>query len=344
MPSDEMNQPNEVEGAIGNMRSTDPNELSMDLLPPTASEHFVANVETQTVSVDALKIKDDKPGSLWRDAWRDLRRRPLFWIALALVSVFLLMVAWPTLFTKVDPAFCDLSYSNQGPSSDHILGYTRQGCDVWARIVWGTRTSLAVGLLSTIIGSGIGLAMGAFAGYYGGWLDSLLSRIGDIFFAIPYFLAAVVVMSVLSDYRNVFTLSLAIGGFAWASTARVVRAEILRVKQFDYVMASRALGRTRFGTLLTHVIPNAIAPLLVVATLSLAAAIVAEATLTFLGVGLPTEIMSWGQEISTAQRTLSTAPMPLIYPSIALTLTVLAFIMLGELIRDALDPRARAQR
>ncbi len=152
-------------------------------------------------------------------------------------------------------------------------------------------------------------------------------------------------MSVFAQFRNVFTLAFAIGGFAWASTARVVRAEVLRVRQADFVMASRALGKSRFGTLLSHVIPNAIAPLLVVTTLSLAAAIVAEATLSFLGgVGLGSGTMSWGNDISQAQQSLRVAPMALIYPSIALTVTVLAFIMLGELVRDALDPRARARR
>jgi len=142
----------------------------------------------------------------------------------------------------------------------------------------------------------------------------------------------------------VFTLAFAIGGFAWASTARVVRAEVLRVRQADFVTASRALGQSRFRTLLSHVVPNAMAPLLVVTTLSLAAAIVAEATLTFLGAGLGAGVMSWGKDISEAQQSLRVAPMALIWPSIALTVTVLAFIMLGELIRDALDPRARARR
>lgn len=305
--------------------------------------HYVAPIRDASVVVDAVRI-DDRPSSLWRDAWRDLRRRPTFWVSIVIVVIILLMAAMPALFTQVPPNDqCDLANSNGGPAAGHPLGYTFQGCDIFSRIVWGARTSLSVGLLATIIGSSIGLVMGAFAGFYGGWLDSLLSRVGDIFFSIPYILAAVVVMSVFSDARNVFTLALAIGGFAWASTARVVRAEILRVRQADFVTASRALGLGRFRTLLSHVIPNAIAPLLVISTLSLAAAIVAEATLTFLGVGIP-GVMSWGRDISDAQQSLKIAPMALVYPSIALTVTVLAFILLGELIRDALDPRARARR
>ncbi|WP_102192339.1 ABC transporter permease [Microbacterium aurantiacum] len=310
---------------------------------PTTQNHFVAPIETESVSVDAVRIAE-KPSNLWRDAWTDLRRRPLFWASVALALFFAVMALWPTLFTQVDPRVCELKYSNDGPAAGHVLGFTFQGCDIYSRIVWGAQTSLSVGMLATLISSVLGLIMGALAGFYGGWLDSLLSRVGDIFFAIPYILAAVVVMTVFSQYRSVPVLALAIGGFAWASTARVVRAEVLRVRQADFVVASRALGRSKFATLVGHVIPNALAPLLVVTTLSLAASIVAEATLSFLGVGLGSNVMSWGNDIGQAQSSLRVAPMALIYPSIALTLAVLAFVTLGELIRDALDPKARARR
>lgn len=318
--------------------------MSSDRNDPTGANHFVAPVKDATLVVDAVRV-DEKPTNLWTDAWRDLRRRPTFWISLLVVAIVVLMAIWPTLFTSVPPNNdCELANSNGGPTAGHPLGFTFLGCDVWSRMVWGARTSLVVGLLATIIGTVIGLIMGALAGFYGGWLDSLLSRVGDIFFSIPYILAAVVVMSVFSTNRNMFTLAFAIGGFAWASTARVVRAEVLRVRQSDFVTASRALGQSRFTTLVTHVVPNAIAPLLVITTISLAAAIVAEATLSFLGVGLGSGVMSWGNDISQAQQSLRVAPMALVYPSIILTVTVLAFILLGELIRDALDPRARARR
>ncbi|WP_334146861.1 ABC transporter permease [Microbacterium sp.] len=310
---------------------------------PTSQKHYVAPVETESIAVDAIRIAE-KPSNLWRDAWTDLRRRPLFWFSVVLAALFIVIAAWPSLFTNVDPRSCDLMYSNEGPADGHPLGYTFQGCDIYSRVIYGAQTSLAVGLIATIIASFLGLIMGALAGFYGGWLDALLSRIGDIFFAIPYILAAVVVMTVFSDSRSVWTLAFAIGGFAWASTARVVRAEILRVRQADFVMASRALGQSKFSTLVNHVVPNAIAPLLVVSTLGLAAAIVAEATLSFLGVGLGSSVMSWGNDISQAQAALRVAPMALIYPSIALTLSVLAFVTLGELIRDAIDPKARARR
>lgn len=308
------------------------------------SEHFVAPIESQSVEVDALKLKEQK-SNLWLDAWRDLRRRPLFYAALAMVLLVTLMALWPTLFTDVPPnADCQLANSNGAAASGHPMGFTRQGCDVYSRVVWGARTSLSVGILVVVITAVIGIPMGAISGFFGGKVDSILSRIGDIFFSIPYFLAAVVVMSVLSDLRSVWTIALAIGGFAWASLARILRAEVLQVKNSDYVMASEAVGRGRMSTLLRHVLPNSLTPVIVTLTISLGAAIVAEATLSFLGIGLGSDIMSWGNDISKAQSSIRTAPMALVWPSSALTLTVLAFIVLGELIRDALDPKARARR
>lgn len=307
-------------------------------------EHYVAPVEDVTVEVDALKLKDRK-SNLYIDAWRDLRRRWLFYAALAVVLVVLLMAVFPTLFTDVSPtADCQLSMSNAPPEAGHPMGFTRQGCDVYARVVWGARTSLSVGILVVLITAVVGIPMGSIAGFFGGKIDSILSRIGDIFFSIPYFLAAVVVMSVLSQQRSVGVIALAIGGFAWASLARILRAEVLQVKNSDYVMASEAVGRGRMRTLMSHVLPNSLNPVIVTLTIALGAAIVAEATLSFLGLGLPGDVMSWGKDISQAQASIRTAPMALVWPSLVLTLTVLAFIVLGELIRDALDPKARARR
>ena len=307
------------------------------------SEHYVAPVDTTSIPVDVVRI-DAKRSNLWLDAWRDLRHRPLFWVSSAFVLLVVVVSVWPGLFTNVAPNNgCVLADSNGGPAAGHPFGFTRQGCDVYSRVIWGTRTSVVVGLLATLISTILGMVMGAFAGFYGGWLDSVLSRVGDIFFTIPYIIAAIVVMSVM-PVRNEFILAVAIGGFAWASTARIMRAEVLRVKQADFVMGAEAVGLSRFRTLISHVLPNAMAPVIVVATLSLAAAIVAESVLSFLGVGLGGSTMSWGNDISQAQTSIRTAPMALFWPSLALTLTVLAFISLGELLRDAVDPKARAQR
>lgn len=327
--------------------SSNPTGGPIDVTPVggRSSTHYVAPLdETPLVSVDAVKVAE-KRSNLWIDAWQDVRRRPMFWISAALILIVALVALFPGLFTQTPPNNnCILGNSNGGPADGHPLGFTKQGCDIYSRIVHGTSTSLSVGFIVIVLTTTLGILFGAFAGFYGGWVDAVLSRLGDIFFSIPYILAAVVIMSVLSQYRSVWSISLAIGIFAWPSTARVLRSEILRVKNADFVMASTALGLSRFKILLKHVLPNSIAPVIVITTISLAGAIVAEASLSFLGVGLGSNIMSWGNDINQAQNDLRTAPQTLILPSIALSVTVFAFISLGEVVRDALDPKARALR
>jgi len=307
--------------------------------------HYVAPIdETPLADVDTVRISE-KPSNLWLDAWRDLRRRPMFWISSVLIVFILFVALFPTVFTAVDPKFCELSNSNGAPEPGHPMGYTMQGCDVFSRVVHGAATSISVGLLVTILVATVGILVGSFAGFFGGWVDSVLMRVGDIFFAIPYVLAAVVIMSIFLKDRNIWVISLAIGFFAWPSTARILRSEILRVRSSDFVMASEALGLSRVHTMFRHVLPNSIAPVIIISTIGLAGAITAEATLSFLGVGLPNNVyMSWGNDISAAQVDLRTNPSTLIYPSIALSVTVLSFILLGEVVRDALDPKARAVR
>ncbi|MFD5600262.1 ABC transporter permease [Leucobacter sp. NPDC058333] len=308
-------------------------------------EHFVAPFdETPVAAVDAVKI-DEKKSNLWLDAWRDMRGRPMFWVSAVVIVIVIAVSLFPHLFTPVDPRAADLAMSKEGPTKGHILGFTSQGQDVFARIIYGTSTSVSVGLLVVMITFVVGTIAGSLAGFFGGWVDTVISRIGDIFFSIPYILAGVIVMTVFQEFRNPLTIAFAIGGFSWPVSARILRSEILRVRNADFVMASTALGLSRFKTLVRHVLPNSIAPLLVVTTISLSAAIVAEAVLSFLGVGLPpAEFVSWGNDISAAQRDLRNDPQLLLWPSLALAVTVFGFVMLGEVVRDALDPKARAQR
>ena len=306
--------------------------------------HFVAELEdTPVAPIDRLD-ESQKARSTWADAWDSMRRRPMFWISSVLILLIALVAMFPGLFTSVSPSLgCDLGKSNGGPQAGHPFGFTRQGCDVYARTIFGTQASITVGLLATALVTLIGVIVGALAGYYGGWLDTIVSRVGDIFFAIPTILGAIVLMSVLpaaTPTSVAFVLSI----FAWPQIARIMRGAVLTASQSDYVMASTALGVSKFRILLRHVIPNAIAPVIVIATVSLGTFIVAEATLSFLGIGLPTSVMSWGNDISQAQTSLVTNPQVLLYPAAALSLTVLAFLMLGDILRDALDPKARALR
>jgi oligopeptide transport system permease protein len=197
--------------------------------------------------------------------------------------------------------------------------------------------------MATLMVTITGVVIGALAGFYGGILDSAVSRIGDIFFAIPTVLGAIVLMSVLPE-RTPVTVAVVLAIFAWPQIARIMRGAVLSARNSDYVTASVALGVERSKILIRHVVPNSIAPVIVIATVSLGTFIVAEATLSFLGIGLPPSVMSWGNDIGQARTSIRTSPQVLLYPAAALSITVLSFLMLGDVVRDALDPKARARR
>lgn len=305
--------------------------------------HFVAPLEdTPIVAVDTLD-ETQKARSTWTDAWEAMRRRPTFWVASVLIVLVIVVALVPTLFTQTSPTLnCQLADSNGDPRAGHPFGFTRQGCDVYARVIFGTQASVTVGLLATLIVTLFGLIVGALAGYYGGWLDAVVSRIGDIFFAVPTVLGAIVLLSVLPS-RTPVIIAFVLSIFAWPQIARIMRGAVLSARNSDYVTASIALGVSKFTILMRHVVPNSIAPVIVVATVSLGTFIVAEATLSFLGIGLGGGIMSWGNDIFQAQTSIRTNPQMLLYPSAALSVTVLSFLMLGDVVRDALDPQARAR-
>ncbi|MGO4246929.1 ABC transporter permease [Micrococcaceae bacterium Sec5.1] len=308
------------------------------------TEHFVAPVdETPLLATDAVKT-DQAPLSLWADAWRKLRRRPMFIVSSLLILLLLTVALFPGLFTSVAPNNdCQLANSEAGPTSGHPLGFTLQGCDVYSRVVHGTQASLSVGILSVLAVIIIGVTLGALAGYYGGWLDAVLARLGDIFFALPIILGALVItqLPLFRENRSVWTVVLTISLLAWPQMARITRGAVIEVRNADFVTAARSLGVSKFGALVKHALPNALAPVIVLATLELGVFIVLEATLSFLGVGLPTSVMSWGNDISAANASIRTNPGILLYPAAALSITVLSFIMLGDAVRDALDPKSR---
>lgn len=302
---------------------------------------FVADDESLSGSAaDATKVPQKQPRGLWGEAWADLRRRPLFWIASVLILLVVLVALFPQLFTSVDPSHADLAKSNGAAEDGHPLGFTKQGYDVYARVIYGARASVLTGLGVTIAVTVFGVIVGALAGFFGGWLDSILSRITDIFFAIPLILAGIVLMQLFTD-RNTLTVIIVLSVFAWPQMARITRGAVIEAKQNDYVMASRALGQSRLAILARHVLPNSLAPIIVMATTGLGIYIVAEATLSYLGIGLPAGTVSWGNDISTVQQSLRTDPMILFWPASALAVTVLGFIMLGDALSDALDPKER---
>lgn len=309
--------------------------------PRPGQEHFISDVdETGLGAVDAVK-DESAPSSQWGEAWRYLRRRPLFWISAAMILAAVLISLFPSWFTSTDPRFCELSNSLADPAEGHVFGFNRQGCDIYSRLIYGARASVAVGVLSTLIVTVLGSIIGAVAGFWGGWIDAVLSRITDIFFAIPLVLAAIVVMQLFKEHRTILTVALVLGAFGWVSIARITRGAVMSVKNEEFVQAARSVGASNFRILFSHIMPNAAAPIISYATVALGTFIVAEATLSFLGIGLPPTVVSWGGDISQAQQSLRTDPGVLFYPATALGLTVLSFIMMGDVLRDALDPKAR---
>ncbi|MFJ8580152.1 ABC transporter permease [Micromonospora sp. NPDC093277] len=285
-----------------------------------------------------------KARSLAGDAWRDLRRNPIFWISLTLVVLVTAMAAVPSLFTANDPRDCLLSRQHAGPSGGAILGYDFQGCDTYSRAVYGARASLLVGALSALFTGVIALTVGMFAGYFGGWVDAVLSRVTDIVLGIPLLLAAIVMLKrVHSDGSTVRIAAVifVLAALGWTTAARVVRSSVITAKEQDYVAAARMLGAGNGRIMFRHILPNALAPAIVVLTIALGSFIAAEATLSFLGIGLKAPTISWGIDIDAGRVHMREAATPLVVPSAFLALTVLAFIMLGDAIRDAFDPKLR---
>lgn len=287
-----------------------------------------------------------KPRSLWSDAWHDLRRKPSFLISAGIIVVLLVMAGWPGLFTNVSPRAANLDqYYLQKPQLTHFfqpewLGYNQQGQSIYARMIYGTRASIVIGVSVTALVLVFGSLVGMLAGYFGGWLDALLSRITDTFMGIPFLLGGMVIL-VSFDTRTTWTVTLALAFLGWTTIARVMRGSVIAIKQSDYVMAARSLGAGTGRILLRHVLPNAAAPVIVVAMIALGGYITAEAVLSFLGIGLSDPAISWGGDINRAQKQIRIAPHILLYPSILLSITILSFLMLGDAVRDALDPKLR---
>ncbi|MFD5427738.1 ABC transporter permease [Streptomyces sp. NPDC127084] len=293
-----------------------------------------------------MPAKQEKARSLWGDAWRDLRRNPYFLVSSVLIFFLLLIAAFPTWFTSASPTAGDLVNHYLGKpelskvGSDGWLGWDGQGRSVYARLIHGTRASIIVGVAVTLIVTVVGGILGMIAGYFGGIVDAVLSRLTDIFFGIPFLLGAMVVLQSFTD-RTIWVVVFALAFLGWTQITRVMRGAVITVKEADYVHAAKALGAGTTRILFRHILPNAMAPVIVVATIALGAYISAEATLSYLGLGLASPIVSWGVDVSAGVSQIRTAQHILLFPSIMLSLTVLAFIMLGEAVRNALDPKLR---
>ncbi|MGW1254003.1 ABC transporter permease [Streptomyces sp. NPDC002513] len=287
--------------------------------------------------------KPERVASLWRDGWQDLRKRPMFLISAFVILCLLVVAVAPGLFTARSPftnGFCDLSHSMDGPGSGHWFGYDVQGCDIYTRTMWGTRNSIIVGVVSTILTTSLGGLIGMLAGLWGGWADSLISRVSEIFYAMPILIGGLLIMSMVGS-SNVWTVSIVLSILGWPQVFRIMRGEVIGNKYNDYVAAARALGAGPMRIAFRHILPNTLAPIVVIATMNLGVYIATEAALSYLGIGVQSPNISWGLMISDAQDRWLTSPHALLFPAGALSITVLAFIMLGDVVRDAFDPKLR---
>ncbi|WP_033217978.1 ABC transporter permease [Kitasatospora phosalacinea] len=302
--------------------------------------------ETPAERVVVPEPQAEKPRSLGLDAWHDLRKRPVFIISAVLIVLLVLFAIAPGLFTSVDPRAGDLSkHYLSKPNYLHFFqgdwfGYDGQGRSIYARMIYGARASVVVGICVTAGVTIVGGLLGMVAGYYGGWVDTIVSRFTDMVFGIPLLLGALVILNAFS-VRTIWSVVFALVVLGWTQMTRVMRGSVITVKQSDYVTAAKALGAGTGRIMFKHILPNAIAPVIVVATIALGGYIAAEATLSFLGIGLQDPTISWGIDINSAQKVIRQAPFVLFFPAGMLSVTVLAFIMLGDAVRDALDPKLR---
>ncbi|MDT3398088.1 ABC transporter permease [Streptomyces sp. B1866] len=277
---------------------------------------------------------------MWADARRTLLRDPVFLLSALAIGFLVVIAVWPGLVAHGNPYRADLMRAREGPQPGHPFGFDTQGRDVYTRTVYGARASLTVGVCATAGAALLGGVVGGLAGFRGGWWDAVLSRVADVFFGIPVLLGGLVFLSVMAG-GSVWPVVGFLVLLGWPQISRIARGAVLATARHDYVQAARALGASGTRVLLRHIAPGALAPVIVVATLALGTYISLEATLSFIGVGLKPPTVSWGTDISAASTELRDAPHMLLWPAGALSITVLAFVMLGDAVREALDPTLR---
>jgi peptide/nickel transport system permease protein len=272
------------------------------------------------------------------EIWRRFRKNKLAVTGLVIIALEVLAAVLAPVITFID--YKSIAFDGKlPPSVTHWFGTDALGRDVYTRIVYGSRISLQVGLASVALALVIGLAAGAVAGFYGGKLDGFLMRITDVFLAFPYILAAIVLITVIG--RSLWTVIIVLGALGWMPFARLFRGSILQIKELEYIEAARAAGCGDWRIITRHILPNAIQPIIVYATIFVGTAVLSEAALSFLGVGVTEPTPAWGLMIAEGRSYLFTAPGLLFFPGAVIFITVMAFVFMGDGLRDALDPRLR---
>jgi len=277
--------------------------------------------------------------AFFRDVvWQRLRHNRMALAGGLIILFMFLMAAVPSLISA-DPSAIDVSQALLPPGHKHLLGTDDLGRDVLVRMLYGARISLLVGFVAVGLSCLIGIALGSLAGYYGGWIDALIMRFVDIMLCFPTFFLILAVIAFLNP--SIWNIMIVIGLTSWMGVARLIRAEFLSLRQRDFVLAAQALGASDARLIFRHILPNAMSPVLVSATLGVAGAILTESALSFLGIGVQPPTPSWGNMLITGKQTLGSAWWLSVFPGLAILITVLGYNLLGEGIRDALDPRLK---
>ncbi len=290
-------------------------------------------------SASGATARTSLPDGPWHRAWHKLRRRRAAMLGLAVVIGFIALAAFAPWLSPQDPIATSWGAIRKAPSAEHWFGTDEIGRDVFSRVVWGTRASMLAGVVSVSISLLLGMPVGLAAGFLGGWIDAAISRLIDAFLACPFLILAIALAAFLGP--SLTNAMIAIGVSATPIFARLTRGAVIHVKVEDYIEAARALGASPLRQALRHVLPNIAAPLIVQATLAIAAAVIAEASLSFLGLGQQPPAPSWGSMLNTAKNYVDNAPWMAIWPGLSIFLLVLSFNLLGDGLRDALDPRLR---
>ena len=342
-----MSQEAEINVAPGSLGSG----LDGRLTAPPAVENAAQPDAGRLGAARNLNIR--KQRSLWGNAWRQFRHHKLAMGGLVVFVLFVLATFVGTeLYTR--PVNSPFEYmSDEPPSADHLMGTDSLGQDILARILWGGRVSIAVGLLAALVAIVLGTTVGAIAGFFGGFADGLLMRVTDLFISLPQ-LPLLLLISYLfkqslyetfdERFNNgnlgIFILIVVvIAALNWMPTARLVRASFLSAKEKEFVEAARSIGATRSSLIFKHILPNVLSPIIVAATLGVGAAIITESALSFLGLGFPSDVPTWGQMLFESQNFIEFAPHESLFPGAMIFLTVLAINYIGDGLRDALDPR-----
>lgn len=293
---------------------------------------------TQAVALDA-RINTD---GLWTKTWRRFLRHRMAVTSLFVIAIIALVMFGSAIWVPQDVARLDVDLSNinASPSLLHPMGTDQAGADVFKRILLGGRVSLIVGFVAMALAMTLGTVVGAFSGYFGGWVDAVLMRVTDTMLSVPLLLVVIVLAMVLRGiFDTVSVIIVVIGITNWMTLARIVRANFLSLRTKEFVEAARCIGGTDMRIIFRHVLPNTVAPIIVAATLEVANAILLEAYVSFLGLGIQPPTPSWGNMISGAQEVIYRAPWLAIFPGVMITLTVLSINYIGDGLRDALDPR-----